>query len=114
MIRRPPRSTLFPYTTLFRSLFKKAFLARGESTVEHIEALDHVSKLCDRAYDRVCVAMVRRGALIEGRLTRAPGATGPSRNFVKRRARVARRGGGWGKAGNAGGGGALKKKKKQQ
>src|SRR5436190_13096128 len=26
MIRRPPRSTLFPYTTLFRSLFP---LARG-------------------------------------------------------------------------------------
>src|SRR3712207_7217399 len=24
MIRRPPRSTLFPYTTLFRSLFKEA------------------------------------------------------------------------------------------
>src|SRR5256886_13074576 len=24
MIRRPPRSTLFPYTTLFRSLFVKA------------------------------------------------------------------------------------------
>src|SRR5258708_18636564 len=24
MIRRPPRSTLFPYTTLFRSLFKQA------------------------------------------------------------------------------------------
>src|SRR2546426_5927734 len=23
MIRRPPRSTLFPYTTLFRSLFKR-------------------------------------------------------------------------------------------
>src|SRR2546427_8671997 len=23
MIRRPPRSTLFPYTTLFRSLFKQ-------------------------------------------------------------------------------------------
>src|SRR2546428_1155383 len=27
MIRRPPRSTLFPYTTLFRSLF---FLSGGE------------------------------------------------------------------------------------
>src|SRR5260370_35726690 len=27
MIRRPPRSTLFPYTTLFRSLFlRKAFI----------------------------------------------------------------------------------------
>src|SRR3712207_6861421 len=25
MIRRPPRSTLFPYTTLFRSLFGKGF-----------------------------------------------------------------------------------------
>src|SRR5256885_7089635 len=24
MIRRPPRSTLFPYTTLFRSVFKAA------------------------------------------------------------------------------------------
>src|SRR2546430_12020712 len=24
MIRRPPRSTLFPYTTLFRSLFDRA------------------------------------------------------------------------------------------
>src|SRR2546428_9278895 len=28
MIRRPPRSTLFPYTTLFRSL--RRLLARGE------------------------------------------------------------------------------------
>src|SRR3712207_9457482 len=26
MIRRPPRSTLFPYTTLFRSIFKEAGL----------------------------------------------------------------------------------------
>src|SRR2546422_10071458 len=25
MIRRPPRSTLFPYTTLFRSLLRRAF-----------------------------------------------------------------------------------------
>src|SRR3712207_7497533 len=25
MIRRPPRSTLFPYTTLFRSLFVNSF-----------------------------------------------------------------------------------------
>src|SRR3712207_7318230 len=27
MIRRPPRSTLFPYTTLFRSMFWVVFLA---------------------------------------------------------------------------------------
>src|SRR2546430_4201985 len=30
MIRRPPRSTLFPYTTLFRSILA------GEECVEHI------------------------------------------------------------------------------
>src|SRR3712207_8692612 len=32
MIRRPPRSTLFPYTTLFRSprLFEALALARGD------------------------------------------------------------------------------------
>src|SRR3712207_6897416 len=29
MIRRPPRSTLFPYTTLFRSLFGAVCPARG-------------------------------------------------------------------------------------
>src|SRR2546430_8012131 len=29
MIRRPPRSTLFPYTTLFRSLCLVAFLLRA-------------------------------------------------------------------------------------
>src|SRR2546430_10156631 len=27
MIRRPPRSTLFPYTTLFRSLQSRAYVA---------------------------------------------------------------------------------------
>src|SRR2546426_5768589 len=29
MIRRPPRSTLFPYTTLFRSLTALAFVPSG-------------------------------------------------------------------------------------
>src|SRR3712207_6889914 len=30
MIRRPPRSTLFPYTTLFRSLDRLAFEVRAD------------------------------------------------------------------------------------
>src|SRR2546430_4500765 len=30
MIRRPPRSTLFPYTTLFRSLIAGLILAAGK------------------------------------------------------------------------------------
>src|SRR5258708_25664770 len=29
MIRRPPRSTLFPYTTLFRSLLRRVGVDRG-------------------------------------------------------------------------------------
>src|SRR5256885_13147434 len=32
MIRRPPRSTLFPYTTLFRSSFQVAFLRHCSDT----------------------------------------------------------------------------------
>src|SRR2546430_4911833 len=32
MIRRPPRSTLFPYTTLFRSIETKPLVAVAKST----------------------------------------------------------------------------------
>src|SRR3989449_11208022 len=35
MIRRPPRSTLFPYTTLFRSEQRPEALLRSEDAVEH-------------------------------------------------------------------------------
>src|SRR2546430_10517122 len=34
MIRRPPRSTLFPYTTLFRSSFGD-FFCRGQARYHH-------------------------------------------------------------------------------
>src|SRR6266498_4234798 len=34
MIRRPPRSTLFPYTTLFRSVTRLVVLATGAEAVE--------------------------------------------------------------------------------
>src|SRR3989449_11748474 len=34
MIRRPPRSTLFPYTTLFRSLWKAAYVFHPEGSLE--------------------------------------------------------------------------------
>jgi processive 1,2-diacylglycerol beta-glucosyltransferase len=39
---------------------EKAFLARGDATVEHIDALRYVSKLFERAYDKAYIAMVRR------------------------------------------------------
>src|SRR3712207_7582599 len=39
MIRRPPRSTLFPYTTLFRSL-NLAFYEENGRRISRIEAVD--------------------------------------------------------------------------
>src|SRR2546430_11753705 len=39
MIRRPPRSTLFPYTTLFRSVFRHSERALRPSTRRHFPGL---------------------------------------------------------------------------
>src|SRR2546430_7142376 len=45
MIRRPPRSTLFPYTTLFRSILKlfDGEVPRLVLAVDRRRAFDHVS-----------------------------------------------------------------------
>src|SRR5260370_1304793 len=37
MIRRPPRSTLFPYTTLFRSLSQTAVLSGASLALQSLE-----------------------------------------------------------------------------
>src|SRR3989442_2479390 len=50
MIRRPPRSTLFPYTTLFRSRQRLAMLAAkveaGRQLVWHAASLDAAGEDC--------------------------------------------------------------------
>src|SRR3712207_7986804 len=68
MIRRPPRSTLFPYTTLFRSTvpipgqkLKRCLVGRGHAVVE--PGQDRVG--ADRLFGR-------RGGLRAGE-TRRPG-----------------------------------------
>src|SRR3712207_8783318 len=43
MIRRPPRSTLFPYTTLFRSQDVKVAAARLQDVVNHTPLLRSVN-----------------------------------------------------------------------
>src|SRR6266571_1282846 len=49
MIRRPPRSTLFPYTTLFRSDGVDALLGKGpqapQETVRAFRSEEHTSEL---------------------------------------------------------------------
>jgi UDP-N-acetylglucosamine:LPS N-acetylglucosamine transferase len=47
---------------------EKAFLARGDSTVEHIDALTHVSKVFQQLYDKAYIKMVRRAPGLMGLL----------------------------------------------
>src|SRR5256885_11634615 len=58
MIRRPPRSTLFPYTTLFRSVSGSSRTAIARDALDRVARLDgreRRSRLCrrlDRARDQ--------------------------------------------------------------
>jgi len=45
---------------------EKAFQARGDCAVEHIDALQYVSKLFQRAYDKAYIAMIRRAPQLMG------------------------------------------------
>src|SRR3712207_7365241 len=46
MIRRPPRSTLFPYTTLFRSVLEKCVAVGGTITGEHGVGVEKINQMC--------------------------------------------------------------------
>src|SRR2546426_7674505 len=58
MIRRPPRSTLFPYTTLFRSVAEQSAL--GVTRLHVVEV-----RLCDELrperipWEQACIAVLR-------------------------------------------------------
>src|SRR5437667_7618953 len=67
MIRRPPRSTLFPYTTLFRSIAHRLVMepqarfsgltARG--VVEEVRSEEHTSELQSH-HDLVCRLLLEK------------------------------------------------------
>src|SRR2546428_5245811 len=73
MIRRPPRSTLFPYTTLFRSLpslppqparrcvFELVYFSRPDSTIfgRSVRSEEHTSELQSRS-DLVCRLLLEK------------------------------------------------------
>src|SRR3712207_6949327 len=61
MIRRPPRSTLFPYTTLFRSFDRPP---RDASPLHHKEA--HMADPLRTAPNRAAPDPTRRNALVAG------------------------------------------------
>src|SRR3712207_7977444 len=102
MIRRPPRSTLFPYTTLFRSvdcapvvaygaLIPQAALDipvhgwvnlhfsllpawRGAAPVQHARSEEHTSELQSRQY-LVCRLLLEKNRLRRSQAT-PPSSTG--------------------------------------
>src|SRR3990167_6902649 len=53
MIRRPPRSTLFPYTTLFRSLREKADIPASRRSLIHIKIERCLRLVLDRKSTRL-------------------------------------------------------------
>src|SRR6266513_929394 len=64
MIRRPPRSTLFPYTTLFRSLVREIGDGDRICTRRFVEVADerseeHTSELQSR-FDLVCRLLLEK------------------------------------------------------
>src|SRR2546421_6129276 len=71
MIRRPPRSTLFPYTTLFRSLYLGYLVQSGEwrallfrprdvrGAIDMTRSEEHTSELQSRS-DLVCRLLLEK------------------------------------------------------
>src|SRR5712664_4481018 len=62
MIRRPPRSTLFPYTTLFRSFGRRLHAEPARALDDHAAAErseEHTSELQSRS-DLVCRLLLEK------------------------------------------------------
>src|SRR2546426_12543308 len=80
MIRRPPRSTLFPYTTLFRSLTRAAEFEAGRLSVIEVPfgetarwRAERPGQLVEKPALRVVYVALnnRRGPLRDARVRRA-------------------------------------------
>src|SRR2546430_11163420 len=88
MIRRPPRSTLFPYTTLFRSLVpdERSFLSQFVNTSEAQQAEFDPGKHPRGTWGRFApkgssdIVSAKVGPVKISRLTHTPHFTGQSRS----------------------------------
>src|SRR2546430_9699741 len=85
MIRRPPRSTLFPYTTLFRSALARAgAVAEGLSLLRLVEHVPDRPRRVGRGDHRVvAVDQVVVRSLHSGDLQKLAGDEGAERGGLK-------------------------------
>src|SRR2546426_2776467 len=80
MIRRPPRSTLFPYTTLFRSLIQRILLSVSQVFEQSLYLSDLFSffdvrpRVTSRPGARPVPVPIRRGFEFQGVGFRYPGS----------------------------------------
>src|SRR2546422_1304023 len=75
MIRRPPRSTLFPYTTLFRSGAIKHCCRLRASPSGHKQAKPHVAK--PRSIEAQRVGQCEEATQRQGGISPCQGESGP-------------------------------------
>src|SRR5260221_6055321 len=76
MIRRPPRSTLFPYTTLFRSIRRRELAQLYQTTLSEVKELkiprerseEHTSELQSHS-DLVCRLLLEKKKTLGARQT---------------------------------------------
>src|SRR5256885_7629193 len=71
MIRRPPRSTLFPYTTLFRSGALNGEEKWEKSVEQLMDAVDSHVPIPERAIDKPFLMPIEDIFSIQGRGTRS-------------------------------------------
>src|SRR2546422_4074361 len=73
MIRRPPRSTLFPYTTLFRSQTRSARAGKGMDVDRRLTVPRQANRTITRLAKARSAALVER---VERRIFLIPGEEG--------------------------------------
>src|SRR2546429_6437187 len=81
MIRRPPRSTLFPYTTLFRSLRREGAPERRDLPDPRAPAGGHAGGAQAGAGDRAADALSRHHA-VHGRADRKSTRLNSSHGYI--------------------------------
>src|SRR5947207_9598831 len=79
MIRRPPRSTLFPYTTLFRSLMSRKIILIKQELLQLVYELNRSGLLAENEKIRPILAQLEKLLLCDLSPDRKSGSAGMPR-----------------------------------